>query len=1373
MRKACWVSPLRRRKGGLSLRCCDPALHLRKLGDGQGCGQHHDCQYPLSWIAHPQTHGIHFSRRCGRHACCGRSIQPLSAAPVADSSLLGQFRISYPSLWNLKLLFCSLLVSLLGIGPYLHFSIRQHTSSLPLALTFPVVRVIGGLLCVFPAQLLIQHRIMAIVRQRILFKRINDLLADLRHLRLPSFDKKWKDYRPSEEALAALSDFFKSSPSQLEPFAQVLSAAVGITAHEIDPGKIATELDRHITDPWSATLLRVLLILGFIMTFVGYVGCFTLIQDAKSTASDTYIWLGLEAILSLLRMAIWGMNPTWDDPGGIILTMTTSNHDPLSCIIIRKNDPTPQYFDLTEEKAFWQSMSAYCGFIDPAHIPKIPGFKVWYAWLKLEDAETLCLFLEGPQSLFCATEERREQETDIVFYELGKDAAVKWPFERKLTPAHRLMVNANFRLAVFRHYSFIVSIKFGCPSHAMKMSWTLSSPVIEWVDPAQHPEYTGVIDLESSPDDFVNGPIWKNLQKGMEMALSGNSSAFFIGYTVAAARYISLCGFLGSKKLYQLLVSYFDGHTKKTTQAAPQVSDHTLLEYYDSTWAIYSQGTTYLEFIFTSLNQGWVRNQRNSGYTDIQTIGKLALNCWKINVFDPLLEKLQTAQGGKAVMKIGAHFTAGHLTAEDLQDMYVGRPVNRGSLLHDMGTVTSLFRILIIGRANSGKTTILKNLCRSIEDPEIFGTGGEKIDLSVIEPSERDSHHIERELIFKSNPQFVFHDSPGFESGSVDELEEVKVFIENRMNTALRDHQLHAIWHCLPTDSETPLLEADKQLFEVFAKWKEVRVITVLTKFDVLVSKAFGDLRRSGKSLTGANDDKKEIANDRLHTNFIQPLLAQSRPSCLLPDDMRLDTSNCNVLIEMTLEAARTPSPQTKDIAPTIEDIAPTIEDILQLCPRFRILVVGKSGVGKTSLLMQAFGVDAAKVSHQDYYAGVSDINTEIIWEENPRFVLHDSPGFEPGEIANFEKAKRFLQSRGAQVDLKDRVHAIWLCIQVPFAGGRVFETGDEEFLKLAAESSVPIVVAFTKFDLLISRMESNLTDDELELSDEQIDQLCRQRADEEFNQYCVRPLQRLNRTARFAKTSGAGRSADRTTPTNLIRITQELIERDVQKTAERANARMKISASIQIGMSFFLGYWQSITSSANVPESALEKCVATIHLAITQVWYFNDGDKLLESQWFQDKIKALVQLVVPDNSEVESWFSNLGSIQSLVGLGSVLPTAAPAVADIDLSAMFVKWITATHTKTPEVFRFLMGYIIDLVLVMDQLFVVLLAPQVPPPRLMHQDHLDKALENFKNEYVAKVHLEIRSCANEATFADLRAENVEEKILEIMGQYGAK
>jgi len=38
------------------------------------------------------------------------------------------------------------------------------------------------------------------------------------------------------------------------------------------------------------------------------------------------------------------------------------------------------------------------------------------------------------------------------------------------------------------------------------------------------------------------------------------------------------------------------------------------------------------------------------------------------------------------------------------------------------------FRILIIGRANAGKTTILQKVCDTTKDPEIYNKDGEKVE---------------------------------------------------------------------------------------------------------------------------------------------------------------------------------------------------------------------------------------------------------------------------------------------------------------------------------------------------------------------------------------------------------------------------------------------------------------------------------------------------------------------------------------------------------------------------------------------------------------------------------------------------------------------
>jgi hypothetical protein len=65
---------------------------------------------------------------------------------------------------------------------------------------------------------------------------------------------------------------------------------------------------------------------------------------------------------------------------------------------------------------------------------------------------------------------------------------------------------------------------------------------------------------------------------------------------------------------------------------------------------------------------------------------------------------------------------------------------------------------------------------------------------SSLNIAQRGIHDINNELIFRSNPQFIFHDSRGFESGSLDEIETVKSFIAERAQSQELPKQLHAIW---------------------------------------------------------------------------------------------------------------------------------------------------------------------------------------------------------------------------------------------------------------------------------------------------------------------------------------------------------------------------------------------------------------------------------------------------------------------------------------------------------------------------------------------------------------------------------------------------
>jgi len=156
------------------------------------------------------------------------------------------------------------------------------------------------------------------------------------------------------------------------------------------------------------------------------------------------------------------------------------------------------------------------------------------------------------------------------------------------------------------------------------------------------------------------------------------------------------------------------------------------------------------------------------------------------------------------------------------------------------------FRILIIGRANAGKTALLRAIYDTTENPEIYDGEGKKIDLTQVEGSMgRGGHDIENELIFRSNDNFVFHDSRGFEPGSADEFLRLNEFISDRANTTYLKKRIHAIWYCIPMDKLDRAIQHSEEMFFNECDTKNVPVIVLFTKFDALLPVAMGQLYRN------------------------------------------------------------------------------------------------------------------------------------------------------------------------------------------------------------------------------------------------------------------------------------------------------------------------------------------------------------------------------------------------------------------------------------------------------------------------------------------------------------------------------------------------
>ncbi|KAJ7459452.1 hypothetical protein B0H11DRAFT_2059676 [Mycena galericulata] len=146
------------------------------------------------------------------------------------------------------------------------------------------------------------------------------------------------------------------------------------------------------------------------------------------------------------------------------------------------------------------------------------------------------------------------------------------------------------------------------------------------------------------------------------------------------------------------------------------------------------------------------------------------------------------------------------------------------------------FRVLIMGRANAGKTTILERLTgASMEEAEVRREGKILPHQIVRGQSDRGLHYVLDEICLPFRPGFVFHDSRGVEAGSAQELDTVQRFVEHHSSVTKVQEQLHAIWMCFPLDESRELSEGEKQVFG----WSmgAAALVVIFTKRDGAVLK--------------------------------------------------------------------------------------------------------------------------------------------------------------------------------------------------------------------------------------------------------------------------------------------------------------------------------------------------------------------------------------------------------------------------------------------------------------------------------------------------------------------------------------------------------
>ena len=272
------------------------------------------------------------------------------------------------AVWNIKMMATTALLCAFSIAPYIYLNLGANKLDLRKSTiwVFPVLRCTGGFITATLIQLLIQRRITTLSDQYLVER---DLLLKRDVEATTGSDAKYQ------------------------------------------------MIVRRIAPTW---LLLFLLLIGLLASVVGYVGCFSVVQNS-TTISGPVSWLCLEAGLSVMRLAIWAWNPTRDYAPPLEIILELENFEPLPTfnkgnLEILESKVLP----LTRARDFLKIITSFAGLIEPFSNPdlslyytftrKRPSKEIvsWSSHDERENAENL-----GERTLYITVFDHKERTTRV------------------------------------------------------------------------------------------------------------------------------------------------------------------------------------------------------------------------------------------------------------------------------------------------------------------------------------------------------------------------------------------------------------------------------------------------------------------------------------------------------------------------------------------------------------------------------------------------------------------------------------------------------------------------------------------------------------------------------------------------------------------------------------------------------------------------------------------------------------------------------------------------------------------------------------------------------------------------------------------------
>ncbi|KAI1754447.1 hypothetical protein F4782DRAFT_31474 [Xylaria castorea] len=253
-----------------------------------------------------------------------------------------------------------------------------------------------------------------------------------------------------------------------------------------------------------------------------------------------------------------------------------------------------------------------------------------------------------------------------------------------------------------------------------------------------------------------------------------------------------------------------------------------------------------------------------------------------------------------------------------------------------------------------------------------------------------------------------------------------------------------------------------------------------------------------------------------------------------------------------------------------------------------RVLVCGRAGVGKSTLINKVFGAIVTQESSADH--GVHDVDEGFEMDTLPGLIVHDSRGFQSGATEEIELLERFVKKRAAAARSEDRLDAIWFCIDVPST--RVVHEADRKIFDVLDRyaRAVPVILVRTMKDRFINE-HYGAAREQLEdagYSGEELDRRARAQAEEKFARVKEEDIRQLEQKlglekdfAPFVYTS----KRDNDSIKELVKHTIMLVPDDSARSnfvsAQIADIDVKISTSIEESLRLLnFSNWSSIMGS-------------------------------------------------------------------------------------------------------------------------------------------------------------------------------------------------